>query len=329
MRLRGAWLAAAIVHLIVPSAGAVELRLPLACKPGQDCWVPRYVDVDPGPAIGDFRCGDLSGDAHDGTDFAIRDLAALRAGVPVLAAAPGTVVGTRDGMEDVDVQTIDRSTIKGRECGNGVVVRHADGWETQYCHLRRGSVAIERNGHVETGTVVGMVGMSGDASFPHVHFTVRRGGEAVDPFTGFIQGDAACGRDGTPLWTPDITEWLSYAPAMLTKTGVATVKPDWNMVREGGFAGRRLDHAAPRIIVWVEGYGLKAGDVVRVAVANGAGAKVFSKETDEARDQARFFRYLGARGPDGGFMPGNYAATIALERNNRTLVKKSLPFTVE
>ena len=189
MRLCGAWLVAAVVHLIVSSAGAVELGLPLACEPGRDCWVPRYVDTDPGPAIVDFRCGDLSGDAHDGTDFAIPDLAALRAGVPVLAAAPGTVAGTRDGMEDVDVQTIDRNTIKGRECGNGVVVRHADGWETQYCHLRRGSVAVGRNEHVETGTVLGMVGMSGDASFPHVHFTARRDAEPVDPFTGFTQGE--------------------------------------------------------------------------------------------------------------------------------------------
>ncbi len=329
MRLRAAWLIAAIVHPTVPAAGAVELGLPLACEPGRDCWVPRYVDTDPDPAIVDFRCGDLSGDAHDGTDFAIPDLAALRAGVPVLAAAPGTVAGTRDGMEDVDVQTIDRNAIKGRECGNGVVVRHADGWETQYCHLRRGSVAVGRNGHVETGTVLGMVGMSGDASFPHVHFTARRDGEPVDPFTGFTQGEVVCGRDGTPLWASDVAGRLTYAPAMLTKAGVATAKPDWDAVREGGFAGRRLERAAPRIIVWVEGYGLKAGDVVRIVVADAAGATVFAKATDEARDQARFFRYLGARAPDGGIAPGDYAATIALERNDRTLVKKSLPFTVE
>ena len=329
MRLCGARLVAVIVHLVIPSAGAVELGLPLACEPGQDCWVPRYVDTDPGPAVVDFRCGDLSGDAHDGTDFAISDLAALRAGVAVLAAAPGTVAGTRDGMEDVDVRTIDRGTIVGRECGNGVVVRHADGWETQYCHLRRGSVAVGRNERVETGTVLGMAGMSGDASFPHVHFSVRRDGEPIDPFTGFVQGEVACGRDGTPLWAPNVAGRMVYAPAMLTKVGVAKAKPDWDAVREGGFAGRRLNRTAPLIIVWVEGYGLKADDVVRVTVADGAGATVFAKATDEARDQPRFFRYLGARAPDRGFAPGDYAATVTLERNNRTLVKKSLPFTVE
>ena len=31
----------------------------------------------------------------------------------------------------------------GRNCGNGVTLDHGDGWQTQYCHMRRGSVAVK------------------------------------------------------------------------------------------------------------------------------------------------------------------------------------------
>jgi murein DD-endopeptidase MepM/ murein hydrolase activator NlpD len=30
-----------------------------------------------------------------------------------------------------------------REYGNGVVIRHIDGFETQYCHLAKGSITVK------------------------------------------------------------------------------------------------------------------------------------------------------------------------------------------
>ena len=50
------------------------------------------------------------------------------AGVPVLAAAPGVVRGTRDGETDRLVRSdIERAAVKDRECGNGVVIDHGGG----------------------------------------------------------------------------------------------------------------------------------------------------------------------------------------------------------
>ena len=63
----------------------------------------RYVDHDPGPGVRDYMCGGLTGDGHKGTDIAIRDLAAMAAGVEVRAAAAGVVDALRDGMADVSV----------------------------------------------------------------------------------------------------------------------------------------------------------------------------------------------------------------------------------
>ncbi len=113
-------------------------------------------------------------------------------GVDVIAAAAGKVAGIRDGIPDVRYGPDNADSVKGRECGKGVVLRHDDGWETQYCHLREGSVTVERGQQVMAGDILGEVGMSGRAQFPHVHLSVRRDGKVIDPFDP--HGTITCGQ---------------------------------------------------------------------------------------------------------------------------------------
>ena len=51
--------------------------------------------------------------------------------------------------------------ISGKECGNGVVLVHDDGYQTQYCHLKKGSVAVKKGARVSEGDLLGFIGMSG------------------------------------------------------------------------------------------------------------------------------------------------------------------------
>ena len=235
---------ALLACLAAAPAAALELGLPIDCEPGTSCWIPRYVDLDPGPGFKDFMCGDLGADKHSGTDFAIADLAAMRAGVPVLAAAAGKVRNMRDGMEDVSVETIGMAAIEGRNCGNGVVIMHGDGWETQYCHLRQGSVAVRPGDEVEAGQQLGLVGMSGEASFPHVHLSVRQGQDEVDPFRG-TSGGPACGPGTAPLWSAALREQLAYAPLLLTGSGLTGSQPDWGEVQDGQHRPASLPRGRP------------------------------------------------------------------------------------
>ncbi len=72
--------------------GPVEsqgLDLPLVCRLGETCWVANYVDVDPTEAARDFRCKGRTYNAHDGTDFAIRDRGVMEQGVRVVASYLG------------------------------------------------------------------------------------------------------------------------------------------------------------------------------------------------------------------------------------------------
>src|SRR4051812_48218300 len=117
----------------------ISLALPIKCQPGVSCFIQNYVDHDASEKVRDYHCGGRSYDKHDGTDIRIRNLMIQQQGVEVLAAAPGRVIGGRNDMDDVSVRTAGKAAVAGKECGNGVLLEHADGWRTQYCHMAKGS----------------------------------------------------------------------------------------------------------------------------------------------------------------------------------------------
>ena len=65
--------------------------------------------------------------------------------------------------------------------GNVVIVDHGGGLSTLYAHC---SVIYAANGQrVQRGQVIGLVGMTGWATGPHLHFEIRVNGVPVDPLT--------------------------------------------------------------------------------------------------------------------------------------------------
>ena len=60
-----------------------------------------------------------------------------------------------------------------------VIVDHGGGWETRYAHLSRIDVTIGQR--LAQGATVGLVGSTGASTGPHLHFEVRREGQALDP----------------------------------------------------------------------------------------------------------------------------------------------------
>jgi hypothetical protein len=318
--------AACLVGLLLApaAAAALELGLPLQCEPGRTCWMPRYVDLDPGPGFKDYQCGGRLGENdHSGTDFAIPSLAAMRAGVPVVASADGRVRNVRDGMDDVSVATIGKAAIEGRNCGNGVAIEHGDGWETQYCHLRKGSVTVRPGQEVSRGQPLGLVGMSGEASFPHVHLSVRKGSDEVDPFRG-TAGGPACGAGTTPLWQAEVLARLTYLPVMLTHAGFAGAPPTWEQVQNGDFDGTVLPLDAPALVLWLEAFEVGAGDRVSWRIAGPDGTVLFEDANVEAKAQRQAFRFAGKRRPAAGWAPGTYAGTVTIERDGAPRQERSL-----
>jgi hypothetical protein len=300
--------------LVAPAAAQPfeELALPIDCAPGADCWVLRYVDHDPGPDVRDHMCGALSGDGHKGTDFAIRDLAAMAAGVEVRAAAAGVVDALRDGMADLSVDQTGRAAVGGMECGNGIRLAHGDGWTTWYCHLRRGSLMVRQGDRVEVGQPLALVGLSGDTTFPHLHFDVRHGDRVVDPFVGAEPAD--CGVGARPLWAAEVMAQLAYRPVLLTSAGVALAAPDKADVRRGWHRLSALPVASPALVLWVEGYWVEAGDRVSFRLRGPDGGSIVDHAVEIEKDQQRWLGFAGAPRPGAAWPAGTYAGEVVLER---------------
>jgi len=71
-----------------------------------------------------------------------------------------------------------------RGYGLMVEVRHGSGVTTRYSHL--GRVLCSPGEAVETGQPLGVVGATGRATGPHLHFEVWRQGRARDPLAMLV-----------------------------------------------------------------------------------------------------------------------------------------------
>ncbi len=300
-------------------AGQPELSLPLSCRPGRDCWVVNLVDVDPGPGVRDYACGKQSYDGHKGTDIAIRDLVAMKEGVPVLAAAAGVVKATRDGMRDVDFTLPGSGSVKGRECGNGLVLDHGQGWETQYCHMRRGSVAVEKGDIVNRGRKLGLVGISGRAQFPHVHLSVRLNKAVIDPFAG-LGRVKDCGPGPAPLWRSGVLAALTGEATALYNAGFAAGAPKPATARSGLLAAARLPGDAPALVLWVDMFWARKGDALHFRITAPGGGLFLEKTVVLKKTQARRFTFVGRKRKSRRWPPGVYRGEIVLRRQGARLL---------
>ena len=296
-----------------PPSGPPRLSLPIHCVPGRDCWLVNKVDLDPGPGVRDYACDKRSYGGHKGTDIAIRDLVAMKNGVDVLAAAGGVVRSTRDGMADVDFSVAGQASVKGRECGNGLVISHGGGWETQYCHMRRGSVDVKKGDTIVRGQRLGLVGHSGRAQFPHVHLSVRHNKQVVGPFAG-LERSRECGLGHAPLWTDKALAALSIEGTALFNAGFANRALKPKMARSGLMAGERISRRAAALVLWVDIYWPKAGDEIRFRIYMPDGGLLLERGLSVKKTQARRFVFVGKKRKASLWQQGVYRGEIVLRR---------------
>ena len=302
------------------TSGQPELAFPVACRVGVSCEIQNYVDRDPGPKAEDYRCGTRTYDAHNGVDIRILDLAAQRRGVAVVAAAPGKVTRLRDGVEDISVKSRGANAVSGQECGNGVVINHGRGWETQYCHLARNSLRVSRGAEVRAGQPIALIGLSGNTEYPHLHITVRHNGVVVDPFaTG-----RGCEASGSPrgMWAPEATRQMRYRVGVVLNSGFTTGPPDAAAVEAGDLA--LPHHASPSVVAYIRAIGLSKGDVQELTLV-GPDGKILARNQLPGldRDKAQYLLYAGRKRSGSGWPSGTFKAEYILRRNGALVLRHS------
>lgn len=299
-----------------PPDSAPALGFPVECVVGETCLIQKLVDHDPGPGRRDYRCGLLTTNGHDGVDIRLRTMADMRTGFAVVAAAPGTVLRTRDGEPDRSVE--DRAVLDGKDAGNAVVIDHGDGWQTQYSHLRQGSISVRPGQRVGSGERIGLIGLSGNSEFPHLHFTVRHRGEAVDPFVGGAT-PAPCNVEARPagLWAAATARSLGYTPTAVIAGGLASTVPPKAVAERDpppGLGGRQ----AP-LILWVDTIGARAGDRQHFSIAGPDGQIVHDQQSLVEGGGLSWFAYSGKRAPPTGWPGGRYTGRYLLKRGGATV----------
>ncbi|WP_240610981.1 M23 family metallopeptidase [Oceaniglobus ichthyenteri] len=311
-----------MILLAAPAAARDPiLALPIDCTLGKTCFIQQYTDADPGQGAADYTCGPLSYDGHKGTDFALPFISTIDADIAVFAAAPGTVISVRDGMPDHLQGTPGAPDVSDRECGNGVVVGHGGGWQTQYCHLKRGSVTVRKGQRVSNATTLGHVGLSGQTQFPHLHLSVRHEGRVVDPFNA--TGNIACGQSPeTSLWqnTPP------YQPGGIISVGFSDVIPDYDTVKAGMAGAAFLPPDTPALVLWAFAYGSQPDDGMRLTIT-GPGGNILSEDLTIDRAQAQFFRAVGRRTTT-PWPAGDYRGIAELTRGGETVDQTDIVVTI-
>jgi murein DD-endopeptidase MepM/ murein hydrolase activator NlpD len=306
-------------------AGAEEvisLALPIKCQPGVSCFFQNYVDHDASDKARDYRCGGRSYDGHDGTDIRIRNQEIQRQGVEVLAAAPGRVIGGRNDMEDISVKVAGKAAIAGKECGNGVMLEHEGGWRTQYCHMAKGSVRVKPGDQVTTGQPIGLVGLTGDTEFFHLHFTVRYRGKAVDPFA-YGAPENACGG-GRSLWAASLGEQMQYHPREIIDYGFAGIAPTMELIESGEIGKHPVTLASDALVAYVRAIGLQAGDQQFLAVQGPGGASISTNNLPALdRDKAQFLVIAGKKRTETAWPAGRYTATYRVTRDGAEVLRKT------
>jgi hypothetical protein len=301
---------------------AISLALPIRCQPGVSCFFQNYVDHDPSGKVRDYSCGGRSYDGHDGTDIRIRNQAIQRQGIEVLAAAPGRVIGMRNDMEDVSVRSAGKAAITGKECGNGAVIEHDGGWATQYCHMAKGSVRIKAGDAVRTGQPIGLVGLSGDTEFFHLHFTVRYRGKAVDPFA-YGAPENSCGG-GRSLWATSLGEQMQYRPREVIDHGFAGIAPTMELIESGEIDKHAATSSSDALVAFVRAIGLQAGDQQSLAVQGPAGTAFVANNLPSLdRDKAQFLVMAGKKRTGAAWPAGRYAATYRVTRDGAEMLRKT------
>ena len=123
---------------------------------------------------------------HSGIDIAVP------IGTPVQATADGIVqfVGNTDGY------------------GVRVEIRHADGTVTLYAHLSE--ALVQPGQRVVKGETIGKSGNTGASTGPHLHYEIRRNGQAVDPWPIMSAQPVPASHVHSPASTQGTVSQLPY-----------------------------------------------------------------------------------------------------------------------
>ncbi|MEW6679708.1 MAG: urea transporter [bacterium] len=123
----------------------------------------------------DFIVTDEQGQAYKDKDNDLSDYYCYN--VPVVSPADGIVIDVESSVHDNPVG----GTNLEHNFGNYVIIQHAPSLFSILCHLKQGQVNVSSGQTVKRGQIIGNLGSSGCAPYPHLHIQFQSSGILKSP----------------------------------------------------------------------------------------------------------------------------------------------------
>jgi hypothetical protein len=296
---------------------AIQLEFPLDCKLGENCWIsnlPRHFLQEKQV---DFRCGPKTYDDHKGTDFALQNYTQMLDGVKVLAPFDGVIKGIRDNVPDISIKELGKNAVKGIECGNGVVIANEE-YEAQLCHLKEASLTVKKGQNVKAGDVIGFVGLSGQTEYPHLHISLRKNSNEIDPFYG---DQVDCGNEPLSMWKDDKKMDLHAKTGVVYNYGFAFDSTNIDQIRKDQHI--KIQPDLPHSLVgYVDIFSVDKGDKLVLSISDNLNNTIIKREHEFGKYQARYFFYIG-KSLRGQKMSGKFKLNVKYYHKNGDIDKFS------
>lgn len=320
------FLTAFVFFAVISVAQAADIRLqwPVACSLGENCWMMNYVDIDPATdKIKDAQCSWRTYEGHNGTDIALADIAAMEKGYAVLAVADGVVERLRDSEPDklkATAEDVAAAKASKRECGNGILIKHANGLKSQYCHLKMSSILVKQGAQVTAGQPLAEIGLSGVTQHPHLHLSLMdEQNRPLDPFGGKLV-EGGCEAERTGMWVKEIP----YMAADIFSVGLADAPPKY----DDAIAGRINPPVVggEKLFMWLTAFGLQKGDNITMQLSDPDGKITIQRRIVQDENKARQFYFAGKTTPP---KVGIYKLQARVERDGATISEKTSDVTIK
>ena len=160
--------------------------------------------------------------------------------------------------------------------------------------MRKGSVAVKRGSRVKQGQKLGLVGLSGQTQFPHVHLSVRHNKKVIDPFIGTSPGEG-CGTAKNILWSKSAFRKLNRETGGIFNAGFATSRPAVKSIRAGLYKDKVLSRSAPLLLLWADIYWVRKGDLLQMQIFDPGGKIIHFYKSEIPKTRARQLFYTGKK----------------------------------
>lgn len=148
------------------------------------------------------------------------------------------------------------------DCGHSIRIKHDNGYESTYMHMQYNGLinySPSNSVYVNEGQVIGLVGMTGKSSGPHIHFSLNKTGvfpygltdpygwlntKIIDPWKNYLN----MGQSSEYVWKDAIPEAIQYN-AQSNSIELDAIKVSYDSTSNVDTALKLTPYAVPRIEV--------------------------------------------------------------------------------